>query len=780
MRNFFIILTVILSVSLLSGMTLVYKGKQKEEERELDKMQHVIYSELTNNQIDMLEKDNRIESMFLYKRGENLEVDNYIVAPYYFEMKETTMDSVTMVEGHYPTELYEIAVDKKYMEQIGQKAELGKKLSFTFLDGSVEEFTISGFTDTGVITRIYSLYLSKEYADQGSQLKGVSYSSVVRINNAKHMEEKEFLETIRTIGSDYNIERRNINENNAFVISLTMTTTEMLVICIIGFGILLVSVLVISSIFYISVISRIRQFGQFRTLGMTKKQIHHMINLEGTYLCLIGTPIGILIGNVIAYIIVPKGWDLKNTFLVDALVFGIDLVTVLFSIRKPAKIAGRISPTEATRISGNLTTLQKGKEKRKHKFLSSFQLAKISARNNRKKTLLTIISLGVAGVLFLVGTTFLASINREEYARQGWFRYGEFNIYLSENAAETNPYGYSGIQQNNPIDDNLIQKIKTLDGVKDVEAMDKLQVKYSYHDYTDKDSFVSFKREDVQSLKEGLLEGDIDYDKMTTNNEVLISSNDVAEEIFGWKFQVGDSVTIRWYNGKEEVEREFKIAGSVDYAKDNYKIIYNAGWFIVPEDTFRNMMVEGFNLKSDLIVTTKDYARYGNSVESELNTILDQKPTLQMDTLRENLILGAHTFDMMKGMIMGLAAFISCFALINLINTLMTNVMMRKQEFAVLQSIGMEKRQLASMIQVEGLLLAAGNLTITLLLGTACGYGLVKLINSIGADYMHYHFPIGFMIGYTIFIFITPVLISGVAIRSFQKKSLVERIREME
>lgn len=53
----------------------------------------------------------------------------------------------------------------------------------------------------------------------------------------------------------------------------------------------------------------------------------------------------------------------------------------------------------------------------------------------------------------------------------------------------------------------------------------------------------------------------------------------------------------------------------------------------------------------------------------------------------------------------------------------------------VLQSIGLSNKQLVRMIQFEGLGLSFGNLIITLIFGTALGYGLIGLLQHFGATY---------------------------------------------
>lgn len=91
-----------------------------------------------------------------------------------------------------------------------------------------------------------------------------------------------------------------MNENNAFLNTLSGDSNALqqtVMVIVIGIGILFVSVLVIYSVFYLSVIGRIRQFGQLSTIGMTRKQIRKMIRREGILLSMRGIPIGLLLGQ---------------------------------------------------------------------------------------------------------------------------------------------------------------------------------------------------------------------------------------------------------------------------------------------------------------------------------------------------------------------------------------------------------------------------------------------------------------------------------------------------
>ena len=55
-------------------------------------------------------------------------------------------------------------------------------------------------------------------------------------------------------------------------------------------------------------------------------------------------------------------------------------------------------------------------------------LAVMSNARNKKKTVLTMISLGIGGILYMLAAFFVTSTSLEGYARQGEYKYGEFVI----------------------------------------------------------------------------------------------------------------------------------------------------------------------------------------------------------------------------------------------------------------------------------------------------------------------------------------------------------------
>jgi putative ABC transport system permease protein len=777
MRNFFIIFAIVLSVSLLMVMSLFNVGLKTSKQRAVSNVQHVIYHKVTEEQIAALLTEVQVDFLTLDKRGQGIETTPSKDG----SVKITTM---SISEGTAPDKVNEVAVTKDYLKEIeawdGIETEkgIGTKISLTFLDGTTEKFIVSGILNMSSKSNVYPIIFSKEYAIHGSQLKDVAYDAIVRIDGATQMTQSEFLEIIRGIGAKCFIERKNINENNYFIDTLpggTRETQEILVIVGIGLGILFVSILVIYSVFYLSVIGRIRQFGQLRTIGMTKKQIKKMIIREGLLLSAIAIPIGLVIGGIIGYFIHRTGWDWRNTLIIAGVVIIADIIMVLISIRKPAKIASTISPIEAAKFSGYQEKNGKSETKKLYRKITPFHLAKMSATRNRKKTFLTLVSLGVGGILFMLATTLITSMNLEDYSRQGGFQYGEFDMYISLNASEIAEYGYTDIQLHNPFNVTLKEQIEAIDGVTGIKTWSAVNIRWEAGGEIEEDNVTSFSKNQVSGMNEMMEEGSVDYDEMLKNDEIIVRANDVIKEIYGWNYKIGDTVKLTFYNGKQSIEKEYIIRGFLDAEYSRIDLGY--GWFVLPEEALNEIM-NNMNLTRGFVISTEEDKT--DQVGEALQVIVDENPLLNMSTLKDRMELDEESFSMIFAMILGLALFIIGFSIINLVNTLITNVVTRKQEFAMLQSIGMTSRQLTQMIQVEGLMLSFVNALITLIFGSLLGYEMIRLLRHVSADYMYFTFPIWYFLYYVAFIVIIPVVVSHMLVQYFKKKSLVERFRESD
>ena len=782
LRNVFVILTIVLSVSLLSVMALFYSGIETATKRQVAVMQHIIYSGLTEDQLGEMAQDDRTSYVIGLKSGQSVQIDGNMVQPsaYTAPLKEDGAQ-ITTIEpsvGEIPDELDEVMLSDAYLNRIGSTAKPGDTVSFTWLDGTTETYVLSGLYHTEEHMSVYGVYFSEEYAREGSQLKDVPWQAAVCFHGADELTQSEFQEMAYSFGDEYGLARENMNINNYFLDVLPGNSLKMqqtFVIIGVGIALLFIGVLVIYSVFYLSVVGRIRQFGQLRTIGMTKRQIRKMVRMEGLILSAAGIPIGLVIGGAVGYALRPDGWSWINTAVIAAAVAAANVVMVLISVQKPAKTASSISPVEAAKYSG-YDGEKAGKTKKLARKITPGNLAFMSHSRNRKRSALTMLSMGIGGILFMLAAVYVTSANLEDYARQGELGYGEFLINYSYNLQQTAEHGQTDLQIAHPLGDDLLQQIRDIDGVKKLHVIESLETGWESEGFGDDYTNVQpFSRERTEPLlnADGM-EGEFDYDDMAAQDGIICLSSAYWEEVYGWAPELGDKITLRWFDGEAMQERTFTVMGTMSKVLDQEAGDTYAD-FLLPEDTLKEM-TEGINLREAVVVET-DMEKM-EQIDAALSEIVKQEPYLSCHTLEEQMLQVQSQFTLLFSIMVGLSAFIIGFALINLVNTLITNILTRDHEFAMLQSVGMTRKQLTNMLRTEGILMAAGNIAITLVGGTAAGYAMILILRHFEADYMNFVFPVWFFLGYAVFIVLVPVLITECMVRRFQKRTLVERLRE--
>ena len=149
-----------------------------------------------------------------------------------------------------------------------------------------------------------------------------------------------------------------------------------------------------------------------------------------------------------------------------------------------------------------------------------------------------------------------------------------------------------------------------------------------------------------------------------------------------------------------------------------------------------------------------------------------------MRSYTESLNTANMGMKMMKLFSYGLTALIAFISFMNMANTMITGIVTRKQEFGVLQAIGMTNRQLNKMLREEGLFFSLGTVVISLLLGLPLGYGLFlygKNHSWMGLD--EYTVPLTEILVMIVALAALQLILSWILSRNVKKESLVERIR---
>ena len=318
------------------------------------------------------------------------------------------------------------------------------------------------------------------------------------------------------------------------------------------------------------------------------------------------------------------------------------------------------------------------------------------------------------------------------------------------------------------LNEELRQKVLAIPHVKEAKFEEKGYGMLEFGERTNmRLAFDTITREELESNPK-LMELGLDYDELTEKNSLICYMPDLIEEVYNIKPKAKDQATLVWYDGTEKKE-EVEIAASGDFDLSRH-----GDTFVMTEDTMKKLWGD-INTNANLKVSIEDYDKNQAAVEQQLKALLAEYPHLDMSTLEEEKLATEDQVRQLSIMIYGIAAFVITFSILNLVNTIINSIMTRRRELSMLESIGMEEKQLRKMLLWESLLLVLPNILITLTVGTAVGYGVIWWFQKI-ASYMKYEFPWVGTLCYVGCVLILPMFVAWLCLKVQSRRPLVERI----
>ena len=364
--------------------------------------------------------------------------------------------------------------------------------------------------------------------------------------------------------------------------------------------------------------------------------------------------------------------------------------------------------------------------------------------------------------------TFLASIDEEDMARQS-FGDKEFLITLSDEYSDNS-------LKDNPLDDSMMNLLTDSPYITDVKSIKGCSADILLPDKKEPSSFreiIGLSDDEFSSLSNNLLSEEISYQELVGKNGILI--DDTAGMLKSWEdysVALGDVVTIVSSSGKKI---ELSVVGTIDMSDTDY----NGTYFFVPENMLSEIYPEKKNFNTEFVINA-DVNQLPAAENVVLNAIGDN-PDIQFNSFDDALSSIKMHMTGYQIPIYGLIVFIAIFGIINLCNTLMTNLVSRQQEFGVLQSIGLSNKQLYKMLRMECLYYVFGTMAITFVFGTAAGYILCQIFFLFFVfGKLHYNFPCLQVLLLFAVLVVIALIYSTLAIRYCHKQSLVDRIKTME
>lgn len=765
-RNVLIIITIAFAACLIMATTLYFFNSARASRNKASGLYQASITGLDDAEADAIRNDSRVFAGFSYLLG-MLDHGDHKVTVRTMDENLMQLAKYPAMNGSLPEDADEVAVTQAFLDREGLSAGIGDSVLLDLMNGE-RNYTISGILP--VSDSNYAVYVSTAYVRKNCE--NPLYTAYINAQGTDGLPEDSIKAYILGFAGEWGIEARDIDFSTYYFSLIRQRSFEyMTVITFVILIITLACALVIYSLFFVSIIRKTNEYGKLRTIGTTGRQIRRIVIREGRSLSSAAIPIGIIAGAAAGYMLAPEGWNTSTVLAVGGFTAVVMYLCVMLTVRKPAKTASEVTPVEAVRYVSGSEEIITGSTEKLNRSLSAGRLALINFSRNKKKTVLTVASLSICGILLMAGSAYFNSIDPVNMAREA-IPYGEVRIELGDYGSQSHNSGqFFELQKDNLLSDNFIRQIAAADGVRDVRVYSGTVLNmYTPTGYENPLLADAFPEERQALLEAYLIEGTADLQKLIQNNGIVIKQMDQWMELFEWEVSIGDRVTVESGSGeKTEATVMGIVDGNIPYG--GYELVF------MPLQTLSAIMpVE--NLNYQLLIDTEEGK--WQAVREEARKLLPVNARAYITTLNDWMETYQKLLANYRTPVYIFVLFVGIFGAINLLNTLITNVLARKRELGVLQAVGMSSRQISEMLLLEGLLYTSGVFILSVSLGTFTGFLLCKGFSAMSVfGEVSYQFPAWEMAGFFILMLTVQVVFSLISIKQLRKQSLAEQIREL-
>lgn len=793
----FLTTTLLASIG-LTGMTLI--NTQLKNAAANYGSYYAMYSRVTERQLQEIKNHGQFHTVGASTIVSYLTQDKTTLVGRYVDNNTMRLLNASLSEGHMPEKVNEIAGQKESFEAYGlERPRLGDQIALPYRPnekGQIKtmEFTISGFFPSAEEEqqpmeaqqfngKMYQIYLSEAFVKEMiPEERDREYSVCFQMYNYENLNYDHMIDKIETLGEELGINKNSIKINALFLMSELNPGTEVIMTCILIMAmVIFVSIIVIYNIFHVGMIQRIKEYGKIKAMGATKKQLRKIILKEGSILAGVTIPLGIIAGILVTYCIYNflflRGFDgritEKVTIFYPAILLGVALlsyVTVLISLGKPMRVAANISAVEAIRYQ---ESGMKGKGTRQGGMqMNLLRLTMSNLSANRKRTITTILTMGLSCILFVIISNVAGNMNAEYETRQQ-IEYGRFRIELSGEYHDTEypESNFYNIQKSGPFKEEFLTKLRQIDGVTTVKTRKVVEIYEESGDMKDEERYGLMSvvtEEEFNWLVKNSYRGIVDYQN-TAQQDGVIYMYDHWMETYG--YNIGDSFKCKIIDGDTEIPFEAEILGTCGHSND--------GSYTITEETFKKLDIKG-DMTSIVFVDCKKGTE--DAVLEKLRKLIDENEAvsseyINLNVYKDTLKQNNDSIRLIKSLSYALLIMVGIIGFMNMANTIITSIVTRRREIGVLQALGMTDRQLNKMLQLEGVVFTGGTLLICLSLGNVLGYLSFQYCKTQGfLGLNEYRLPVLELGILVIIIILLQSVLSFLLGKSLSKDSIIERI----
>jgi putative ABC transport system permease protein len=564
--------------------------------------------------------------------------------------------------------------------------------------------------------------------------------------------------------------------------------------------------LLIYNIFFISVVRDVKFYGLLKTIGTTPRQLKRIISIQARSLYLVALPFGLGLGYLLGLLVLPMATSISSGFtdnvysaspwiFIGAAAFS--YITVWIAANKPGRMASRTSPIEAVKFAGVSSGGKRKAKKSKHG-AKLHNMAFSNLFRSKKKLILMLSSLSLSIILFSTIFTVISSLDVNKYL--GSFISGDFvvqnEVLVSiTGARDGDPYKLS---------EEVVNQLSGIDGVESVDkvyhsyvpdpvddavraVLEPLAATADPHPYLlstlDKGGMININLYGLDSgwydlVDKDIIEGEFNRQKFASGKFALIAEASlIDEDSFRTYYHPGDTITFGKSGKSYEVMAVLKSDAVYAATTKRFSVLgYNA---FLPASELQKEMPKGTDPANIVSATLHVDPAKMDLVEQAAKALTDSTNELSLKSREDYKEELGGFIRIFQTVGYGLSLVIALIGVLNYINTVLTGVVSRRNEFAMLESIGMTKKQLKHMLILEGLYTVLLTVLITSTLGVFLTYNLSKSITENMAFMV-------FQMSWLPFILTVPVLLTiaySVTLKAYKtlcQASIVERLRETE
>lgn len=728
---------------------------------------------------------------------------------------------MTPTEGKFPKSPDEIML----YEEAFSSLSVGDRVQFTYScsNGETEErsYTVSGFYDCDADRPILAVTLYDRDTVQKLDLAVevmIRFHSSFGIDSRLDAVKERLVEEWELPGAD-----RYSEINYAYAAANLGKFFEpgniLLILCVVAV-VFFAAFLLIYNIFSISLTQDMHTFGFLRVIGTTHRQMRKLTCAQIIFIGCAALPIGLLLGYFIGFkVLSPVFMSLSGTILpyrfsswivlIVLISAGLTSFTLFFSALRPLKRIKKMTPVQS--VSAGPEEDRNKKDRRREIPASPRSLALAGMHRSRGRMLITSLSAMLSVLLFVIVGGLVDVVVGSTYERLEMFDI-DLSLHQADNSVviSTVPPSFESPSFRAAIEPDVIEKLVSSDAVSEMyllrferiraEISPVLEEKIRAYLEQQKDEFVRKEYQDI--IESGLINAVVlgvpdelcqyivvsqeagktvyfNEDEQRDGFHVLcISTPDNGQSFGGMRLFTGDMLS------SDALERSYEVIG----AKLPYGI-YTAlrkicsysyipgddALFLLPMSVFEKefpdapvftVLANAKDGMEEMLPEEVQECTDGRGVD--INGVSYCYRTAgrlsQLAELQVRLAAIRLTGYSLCGIIF-------LIGLLNMVNSALTSMVLRRREFAMLETVGMTRAQLRRMLLYEN---SAGGVFGLAAFAVGSVLSNALLTKTFGVDIAPISLP---AIGILLFLFAAGGVTAELSYRILTKQTLTERVR---